>query len=184
MTAYPIDAAPHFPELADRWNAIPASLEGNARAMLELLERARAAGGGVPLTVTSWYRSPLKNAAVGGASSSQHLTASAMDFRVHGDAGEWFDRVRRSLPGPLYGQMIYYEATSRHIHLSLPNRSSGITGEDLIEFRPGKYTDAGGAGSEVHSMGENEGLALVSWKLLGYLAAGVVALTVLSRVIE
>lgn len=35
---------------------------------------------GVPLTVTSWYRNTVLNAAVGGAKSSDHLHGNAVDF--------------------------------------------------------------------------------------------------------
>lgn len=35
---------------------------------------------GVPITVSSWFRCPLLNAAVGGARNSDHLIGAAVDF--------------------------------------------------------------------------------------------------------
>ena len=45
----------------------------------EKLEAVRAMLN-VPLTISSWYRSPALNAAVGGAKNSDHMTGSAVDF--------------------------------------------------------------------------------------------------------
>ena len=44
------------------------------------LERVRAALGGVPMLISSGYRSPALNAAVGGSKTSQHMLAQAADF--------------------------------------------------------------------------------------------------------
>ena len=43
------------------------------------LEKLRALVGG-PLLITSWYRCPACNKAVGGASKSEHMDGSATDF--------------------------------------------------------------------------------------------------------
>jgi uncharacterized protein YcbK (DUF882 family) len=51
------------------------------------LERLRHALGDRPMPVTSWYRSPRHNAAVGGAPRSKHLQAIATDH-----SREWVAR--------------------------------------------------------------------------------------------
>ena len=48
------------------------------------MERIRACVGGRPVVVSSWYRSPAVNSAVGGAATSQHVRGEAVDFRVVG----------------------------------------------------------------------------------------------------
>lgn len=63
-------------------NRIPADLIPNVqRLVAEILqpfrEQSRA-----PITVTSGYRCPELNAIIGGSKRSQHMTASAADFRV------------------------------------------------------------------------------------------------------
>lgn len=51
-----------------------------AKAMEEIRKRY----GDRPIIVTSWYRDPATNAAVGGASQSRHLVGDALDFIVPG----------------------------------------------------------------------------------------------------
>jgi hypothetical protein len=54
-------------------------LDTMRRVLVPGLERVRACLG-VPLQITSGYRSPALNAAIGGAKSSQHLYCLAADF--------------------------------------------------------------------------------------------------------
>lgn len=58
----------------------------NILALAEQLQRARDQIGR-PFTINSWYRPPAANAAVGGASRSQHLYGRAADIRVSGLSG-------------------------------------------------------------------------------------------------
>jgi hypothetical protein len=189
VTAFPSAIAPHFPELAGRYAAIPESDRDNARAMLELLERARAAGGNVPITVSSWWRSKAGNTAAGGSSSSQHLTASAVDFEPDGDPALWFETARRALPANSYGQIIYYRATSRHLHLSLPNRSSGRTGEQLVEVSPKKFAPVGGGLTGIGAIGgpagdDLEGVARLTWRGVIYSLLALVATILVSEAVK
>ena len=50
----------------------------------EVMEDVRDKFGGRPITVNSWYRDPVTNARVGGASMSRHLVGDAIDFVVSG----------------------------------------------------------------------------------------------------
>jgi len=60
----------------------PASLAGPTRHLAWHLERLRRICDGKPLTLLSAYRSPQRNAAVGGALRSQHLEGRAADLPV------------------------------------------------------------------------------------------------------
>ena len=63
---------------------LPAGCEENLEALVEaVLEPARAAYG-KPIIVNSGYRCSIHNAAVGGASSSQHMRGEAADLRIEG----------------------------------------------------------------------------------------------------
>lgn len=50
------------------------------RRVAAVLERVRAALGGVPITIVSGYRCPALNVAVRGAANSAHLRGLAADF--------------------------------------------------------------------------------------------------------
>lgn len=68
-------------------NHLPAELEPNAWATLEMLEQIRAflsakAGKDIPLSISSGYRSPQLNEAVGGVPTSDHVKAFAADIRA------------------------------------------------------------------------------------------------------
>jgi hypothetical protein len=55
----------------------------NAIRLARLLERVRVRLG-KPLRITSWYRDPVYNRAVGGAARSLHITGTAADVQVAG----------------------------------------------------------------------------------------------------
>jgi uncharacterized protein YcbK (DUF882 family) len=63
---------------------IPPDLKGEIQKTASWLEEVRAALGGRPMRVLSWYRCRSYNAKVGGAPNSQHLLGRAVDF-VHKD---------------------------------------------------------------------------------------------------
>ena len=87
-----------------------------------------------PIIISSGYRSPTLNRAVGGAAHSQHLTGEAVDIRIpSSETGrEWFEWMRTHLP---FDQLIKERATrsspSFWIHVSL--RASGDQRQQVID---------------------------------------------------
>ncbi len=87
-----------------------------------LLEPARAILN-TPLIITSGYRCPALNEAVGGSKKSQHLNGTAADFTVKNkklSLGDVFVRLRES-PFLNYGQLIL-ERNWIHLSLGVPFR--------------------------------------------------------------
>lgn len=83
-------------------NALPKHLEGNLRALAEnVLQPARDALGA--LQVTSAYRSPAVNKAVGGSKTSQHVQAQAADLKYTGGNDVLFHWIADNLE---YDQLI------------------------------------------------------------------------------
>lgn len=70
----------------NRWgNQVPSDLAPNAIATLQMLQRIRdflsaRAGHDVPMQISSGYRSPRLNLAVGGSAISDHVKALAADW--------------------------------------------------------------------------------------------------------
>src|SRR5690606_33270959 len=87
-------------------NDVPAHLMGDLMYTARALEVVRAALGKVPIIITSGYRSPELNAAIGGSASSQHMKGQAADFIVPG-FGRPLDVCRRILEaGIIFDQLI------------------------------------------------------------------------------
>ena len=75
-------------------NAAPHDVIANARKLASLVLQPIRERIGMPFDVTSWYRSPQLNKAIGGVSTSAHLTGMAVDFTVRGmTAKESFEAV-------------------------------------------------------------------------------------------
>lgn len=70
-------------EFSSRGQPVPDKYLCNVRVLATNLQVIRAKIG-QPLVIVSGYRSPAHNTAVGGATNSQHLTASAADLRCAG----------------------------------------------------------------------------------------------------
>jgi zinc D-Ala-D-Ala carboxypeptidase len=56
------------------------STMGNILNTAMHMEKVRECLGGVPILISSWYRSPALNTQVGGARNSDHLLGAAVDF--------------------------------------------------------------------------------------------------------
>ena len=56
----------------------------NILRIADTMQDIRELFGNRPIKVTSWYRDPMSNRRVGGASRSRHLTGGAVDFSISG----------------------------------------------------------------------------------------------------
>jgi Uncharacterized protein conserved in bacteria len=68
-------------------NTPPSEVVATLRTTAARMEEVRRLLGDRVITVTSGYRSPALNRAVGGARTSAHLTGHAVDFNCHGYGG-------------------------------------------------------------------------------------------------
>lgn len=170
---------PHFTRAELNYNAAPPAVRANLEALASLLERVRSFLG-VPLRVTSGYRSPATNAALAGASgTSQHLDGTGADVVPVGLAiGDAAQRLAGSTLRGEWGQVIVYPLGGDHLHIALPTR--GTVGEMLVQTsrdaaRPQyvAYSPAVYAG-----LAEQQKAGTLSTVALG--VAGVSALTLLS----
>lgn len=105
-------------------NNPPASIKPDIINTAWRLEAVRAAFGGKPLVIKSWFRSPVVNHKVGGAVGSDHLFGLAVDFHIEGlasdkaadDLHQWC--VRSGFP---VDQIITHQSRG-HIHIGFGKR--------------------------------------------------------------
>lgn len=141
--------SPHFrlSEFASKDGAdfTPTAIE-NLKKQAALLEIIRSAAGDKPIRVTSGYRSPGHNHAVGGATHSQHPLGTATDFNIDGmTPGQTTDLVTGlidsgKLPsGGLgeYGGWVHYDHRLGNARWAgggapVPSRAREVTSVDQI----------------------------------------------------
>jgi zinc D-Ala-D-Ala carboxypeptidase len=108
-------------DVHEAWPDTPAML-ANRQALANLLQYFRNLFN-VPGRITSAYRSPDRNASVGGASHSEHMDGRAADVMWIGitdrEACRRLLLAQRALTAPTFGQFIVYDDTF-HVHISLP----------------------------------------------------------------
>lgn len=93
-------------------NSVPFELKGQAAYTLARLDEIRA-GYGKPIVITSGYRCPALNKAVGGKPNSQHTKAQAADLKWDEDL------LRYIIEQCRYDQLIEERSKrSRWIHIS------------------------------------------------------------------
>jgi hypothetical protein len=80
------------------------------------LETVRSNFGNCPIVVTSWYRPPAVNRAVGGVSNSQHLLGWGVDIQIHGlYPPDVADRLARTWNGGVGNNKAYTHLDLRHL---------------------------------------------------------------------
>ena len=92
-------------------NSIPAELIPNIKALCENVLQPLRDAVGVPVKISSGYRCPALNKAVGGSSTSQHMKGEAADIVIPDKKTglRWFEWMRTHLT---YNQLIW-ETNSR-----------------------------------------------------------------------
>lgn len=78
---------------------------------------------GVPLTITSGYRSPRLNKAVGGAATSQHLAGEAADIKCKDNRMLFAAAMELMLKGTIKVGQLIDERNYAWLHISLPTAS-------------------------------------------------------------
>lgn len=100
-------------------NVCPDELKNNMREVAEVLEVIRSHFN-APIHITSCYRSPDVNRAVGGSKTSAHRFAHAADFEVAGQSNlEVCKWVAENIKG--FDQIIYEFGEEGWCHLGLTN---------------------------------------------------------------
>lgn len=102
---------------------IPAQYEENVRRSIAALDQLRAVIG-VPFVLTSGYRTPERNARVGGSATTDHDEALAWDFVPQGiTLHEFYRRFRAAEAAgklPAFDQVVLYPYTApprqKHVH--------------------------------------------------------------------
>jgi hypothetical protein len=91
----------------------------NLFKLASLLEQVRAALGNKAVVVSSGYRGPALNSAIGGSKTSEHMTGCAADFHcpAFGSTKEICQAIIDS--GIKFGQLI--QEGGRWVHISLPD---------------------------------------------------------------
>lgn len=98
-------------------NTPPVGVIDKLRAVVDKVLAPLREAIGTPITITSGYRSPEVNRAIGGSKTSQHMLGEAVDF-VCKDMALAFDYIQEHLP---YDQLIWEFGTDAQpdwIHVS------------------------------------------------------------------
>jgi len=92
---------------------------------------------GKPMTITSGYRCPALNKAVGGASSSQHKYAEAIDFVCKGFTSEQI-ACKIAMSDLKFQQLIIEHSGSKSwVHVGIGSK------KEVLRYKNGKYTKLG-----------------------------------------
>jgi uncharacterized protein YcbK (DUF882 family) len=96
-------------------NTIPEALLPNLKNLCEQVLEPLRAHAQEPITISSGYRSPELNHAVGGAKNSQHTTGEAADIYTDDiqKLRDWYRYIQQHCP---YDQLLWEKASSVSLH--------------------------------------------------------------------
>ena len=89
-----------------------------------------------PISISSGYRCPRLNEAVGGVSNSQHMKGQAADLNIGGDRAKgrkWFDYIKNHLP---FDQLIWEKnprTGTEWVHVSFVHPDFGRNRRQVLD---------------------------------------------------
>jgi len=120
-------------------NTPPPQVVANLRRLAQTLEQVRELLGGAPILVSSGYRSPALNKAVGGARNSAHMLGLAVDFTAPA-SGTVLQVARRVAASDIAYQQVIHEFGA-WVHLGLAPDGAAPQREQLSIFQGTGYLD-------------------------------------------
>jgi hypothetical protein len=125
-------------------NAIPnipsPEIIGNLKDTADGMEKVRGLLGNKPISITSGYRSPKLNAAVGGSKTSAHMLGYACDF-ICPSYGRPIAIVKKIKDSDIEFDQVIQEGTWVHISFDPKNRKQVLTalfgGDGKVRYSEG-----------------------------------------------
>ena len=112
-------------------NTLPPQLQNKALETAQMMERIKGHLSGlarqnVPILVSSGYRSPALNLAIGGSANSDHMRMMAIDFKApaFGTPKQICQALAPVVAALQIGQMILEFGSWVHVSLQLPSNPS------------------------------------------------------------
>lgn len=130
-------------EYLDSNRDVPQSLLMNGYALAAVMLEPIRMHYNKPLIVHSAYRCPGLNKAIGGSSTSQHMSFQAADFHVNAEGLEDTFKWIWKCSGMRWGQLIlegWSVGKPSWIHISLPDPWWDGKPMQVLTFEAGKYT--------------------------------------------
>jgi len=110
----------------------------NLKRLAQALEQVRSALGGVPILISSGYRSPALNKAIKGARNSAHVLGLAVDFTAPRFGTVLQTAKAAAASGASYDQIIH--EYGRWVHMAIPAVGQQARVETLSIHVAGVYT--------------------------------------------
>lgn len=117
-------------------NSPPPAVIERLRDTARCMEEVRALLGNLPISVSSGYRSPRLNRAIGGAKNSAHMTGYAVDFNCYG-FGDPLAVCRAIAASDIPFDQLIEEGIWVHLSFAPPLRRQVLTKAPGGGYRPG-----------------------------------------------